>query len=233
MAFYFIADTHFGHENALAFDNRPFRNIEEHDRALAENWNGAVGMDDEVFILGDLSWMNASKTIALVKELNGIKHLIVGNHDKNLLKNREFQSLFAEITDYKEILLPDKTGLVLSHYPIPCFNHHFYGWYHFYGHVHVSFEWNMMERVQGILDGKGIPMLPEIHDHYTVQLKIASHGYAVYDFVLPVMVLLGGLSLEGALMICGAFLICASAGNILALMLLLRFNAFTLLTAVE
>lgn len=51
--------------------------------------------------------------------------------------------------------------------------------------------------------------------------------------VLPVMVLLGGLSLEGALMICGAFLICASAGNILALMLLLRFNAFTLLTAVE
>ena len=104
MAFYFIADTHFGHENALAFDNRPFRNIEEHDRALAENWNGAVGMDDEVFILGDLSWMNASKTIALVKELNGIKHLIVGNHDKNLLKNREFQSLFAEITDYKEIL---------------------------------------------------------------------------------------------------------------------------------
>lgn len=49
--------------------------------------------------------------------------------------------------------------------------------------------WNMMERVQGILDEKGIPMLPEIHDHYTVQLKIAAHGYAVYDFVLPVMVL--------------------------------------------
>lgn len=49
--------------------------------------------------------------------------------------------------------------------------------------------WDMMERVQGILDEKGIPMLPEIHDHYTVQLKIAEHGYTVYDFVLPVMVL--------------------------------------------
>ena len=23
-----------------------------------------------------------------------------------------------------------------------------YGWYHLYGHVHSSFEWNMMERVK-------------------------------------------------------------------------------------
>ena len=49
--------------------------------------------------------------------------------------------------------------------------------------------WDMMERIQKILDEKGLPMLPEIHDHYTVQLKIAEHNYPVYDFVLPVMVL--------------------------------------------
>lgn len=49
--------------------------------------------------------------------------------------------------------------------------------------------WEMMQKVQNILDEKQIPMLPEIHDHYTVQLKIAEHGYCVYDFVLPVMVL--------------------------------------------
>ncbi len=49
--------------------------------------------------------------------------------------------------------------------------------------------WDMMARVRKILDKKQIPLLPEIHDHYTVQLKIAEHGYTVYDFVLPVMVL--------------------------------------------
>lgn len=49
--------------------------------------------------------------------------------------------------------------------------------------------WKMMERVQKILDEGRVTMLPEIHDHYTVQMKIARHGYAVYDFVLPVMVL--------------------------------------------
>lgn len=49
--------------------------------------------------------------------------------------------------------------------------------------------WEMMERVQQILDEKHVPMLPEIHDHYKVQLKIAEKGYAVYDFALPVLVL--------------------------------------------
>lgn len=101
-------------------------------------------MDDEVFILGDISWYNATKTIEIVKSLNGIKHLIVGNHDKKLLRNRDLQSLFVEITDYKELSLPDNKGIVLCHYPIPCFNRHYYGWYHLYGHVHNSFEWNMM-----------------------------------------------------------------------------------------
>lgn len=148
MAVYFIADTHFGHQNALAFDNRRFKTIEEHDNSLIENWNNAVGIDDEVFILGDISWHNVTKTIDIMKSLNGVKHLIVGNHDKKLLKNRELQSLFVEITDYKELSLPDGKGIVLCHYPIPCFNHHYYGWYHLYGHVHNSFEWNMMERVK-------------------------------------------------------------------------------------
>ena len=148
MAYYFIADTHFGHENALAFDNRPFKTIEEHDRALIDNWNRAVGREDEVFILGDISWYNATKTIEIMKSLNGILHLIVGNHDKKILKNRELQSLFAEITDYKELELSKGVGAVLCHYPIPCFNHHYYGWVHLYGHVHKSFEWNMMERVK-------------------------------------------------------------------------------------
>ncbi len=148
MAYFFIADTHFGHGNALAFDNRPFKTIEEHDRALAENWNNAVGPDDEVFILGDISWHNATKTNEILRALNGKKHLIIGNHDKKLLKNREFQSLFMEITDYKELPYREKRSIVLSHYPIPCFNHHYYGWYHLYGHVHVSFEWNMMERMK-------------------------------------------------------------------------------------
>lgn len=145
---YFISDLHFGHKNCLAFDNRPFTDIETHDNTIINNWNNVVGIDDDVYILGDISWYNTTKTIEIFKALNGNKHLIKGNHDNKLLKNRELQLLFVEICDYKELSLENGKGIVLSHYPMPCFKNHYYGWFHLYGHVHSSFEWNMMENVK-------------------------------------------------------------------------------------
>lgn len=145
---YYIGDLHFGHKNCLSFDNRPFKDIDEHDRVLIDNWNEVVGIDDDVWILGDFSWHNATKTIEIFNQLNGHKHLCVGNHDKKLLKNKDVRDLFVEIVDYKELYLSNNCAIVLSHYPMPCFNNHYYGWYHFYAHVHSSFEWNMMERVK-------------------------------------------------------------------------------------
>lgn len=143
---FFISDLHFGHKNILSFDNRPFSSIEEHDKFLINSWNNKVGIDDDVWILGDISWHNPTKTIEIFNQLNGIKHLCKGNHDSKLLKNRQVQNLFVEICDYKEIQIENDVGIVICHYPIPCYNNHFYGWYHLYGHVHSSFEWNMMER---------------------------------------------------------------------------------------
>ena len=145
---YFISDLHFGHQNCLAFDNRPFNTIKEHDQYIIDKWNEVVGIDDDVYILGDISWHNSSRTIEIFKQLNGNKHLIKGNHDGGLLKNATLRSLFVEITDYKELDIGNGKSIVLSHYPIPCFKNHFYGWYHLYGHVHISFEWNMMESVK-------------------------------------------------------------------------------------
>lgn len=134
--------------NALAFDNRPFNTIEEHDDYIVNKWNETVNNDDDVYILGDISWHNETKTIEIFKRLNGKKHLIKGNHDDRLLKNTELRSLFVEIKDYKELNIGNGKSIVLSHYPIPCFKNHFYGWYHLYGHVHISFEWNMMKSVK-------------------------------------------------------------------------------------
>lgn len=144
---FFISDLHFGHKNVLAYDNRQFPSVEAHDEALIEKWNSAVGIDDDVWILGDISWYPAMKTIDIFKRLNGIKHLCAGNHDKKLLRNEQVRALFVEIVDYKEIQYDD-VGIVLCHYPIPCYNHHFNNWIHLYGHVHNSFEWNIMKQVQ-------------------------------------------------------------------------------------
>ena len=145
---FYISDLHFGHDNVLRFDNRPFNDIPEHDDYIIKQWNEVVGIDDDVYILGDISWYNSTKSIEIFEQLNGIKHLIKGNHDYRVLKNPEFRNLFVEIVDYKELNLGNDVGLVLCHYPIPCFKNHYYGWYHFYGHVHNSFEWNMMEHIK-------------------------------------------------------------------------------------
>ena len=145
---YFISDLHFGHVNCLAFDNRPFNTIVEHDEYIIKAWNETVNIDDDVYILGDISWYNSTTTVAIFKQLNGRLHLIKGNHDTNVLKNGELRKLFVEITDYKELYIDSTTSIVLCHYPIPCFKNHYYGWYHLYGHVHTSFEWNMMENTK-------------------------------------------------------------------------------------
>lgn len=145
---YFISDLHFGHKNCLAFDDRPFVDIESHDNFIIEHWNNTVNMDDDVYILGDISWHNVTKTIEILSSLNGKKHLIIGNHDNNFLKNKDFRNCFVEVCNYKELYIDKDHSVILCHYPIPCFKNHYYGWYHLYGHVHNSFEANMMNHIK-------------------------------------------------------------------------------------
>lgn len=142
---FFISDLHFGHENCLDFDDRPFLDIDEHDTALINRWNNVVSPEDDVYILGDISWKNTTATINILDMLNGSKHLIVGNHDHKFLKSADFRSRFIEICDYKELYIDKNKSVVLSHFPIFSYRNLFRGWIHLYGHVHKSFDWNMME----------------------------------------------------------------------------------------
>lgn len=50
---YFTSDTHFYHSNIIGFCKRPFKNVEDMNETLIENWNRVVGQDDIVFHLGD------------------------------------------------------------------------------------------------------------------------------------------------------------------------------------
>lgn len=140
---YFISDLHLGHKNCLKFDNRPFNTIEEQDDFIIKNWNKTITNLDDVYILGDISWYNTNKTIDIFSKLNGRLHLIKGNHDSKLLKNKSVRELFVEICDYRELYINNKTAIVLSHYPINFYKNHNHGWYHLYGHVHNSKEWEL------------------------------------------------------------------------------------------
>lgn len=139
---YYIADLHFGHKNIIAFDNRPFKTVEEMDEVLISNWNQTISEGDHVYILGDLCWGKAKDWPAVLERLSGNKHLIRGNHDIPLPMQPAVRRYFADVTDYKEIKDGDQ-HLVLSHYPIVFFKNMYYGWMHLYGHVHTTTEENM------------------------------------------------------------------------------------------
>lgn len=138
---YYISDWHYGHANCIRFDGRPFKSCEEMNEELIRRWNDVVKNDDKVYILGDMFWCKGAEAVPVLKRLKGQKFLVKGNHDR--CHDTEFTHCFAAIKEYMEI---DDNGrnVVLCHYPIPCFKNHFYGWYHLYGHVHTSFEHNMM-----------------------------------------------------------------------------------------
>lgn len=49
--------------------------------------------------------------------------------------------------------------------------------------------WEVLEIGMEPLRKAGAQMLPEIHENYTIQLKMAEKGYWVYDFALPTLLL--------------------------------------------
>ena len=51
MTSYVISDTHFGHNNVIKFDNRPFADINEMNEAMVTNWNNTVKSTDTIYHL--------------------------------------------------------------------------------------------------------------------------------------------------------------------------------------
>ena len=52
--YYFTADPHFGHANAIWMCKRPFPDVETMNEALIAAWNGRVKGTDTIFIVGDM-----------------------------------------------------------------------------------------------------------------------------------------------------------------------------------
>ncbi len=138
---YFIADTHFGHENIIKLCSRPFSLLKEMDEELIARWNARVNGGDTVYILGDILWETCNPEDFLPR-LNGKKILIAGNHDKKWLKKYGGQ-FFEEVTFFKEIRLDGK-DITLCHYPLVEWDgcrkegSKKLGW-HIYGHIHNNY----------------------------------------------------------------------------------------------
>ena len=152
MTIRYIADMHFDYDSIIAYDNRPFDSVEEMNEALIANWNRVVtDPEDLTWILGDFCSGDAERWCELLSRLNGRKALILGNHDDPSVLNVEaVRAQLEDVAEYREITDQGR-HVVLCHYPILAFRDHYFGWYHLYGHVHASYEWNVTENAKRLL----------------------------------------------------------------------------------
>lgn len=145
MSIYFISDTHFGHTNIIRYSNRPFKHTDEMNETIISNWNAIVKPQDIVYHLGDFAFLPEHKAENILRRLNGHKHFILGNHDKNNTKLKGWTS----IQHYKEIQIGEDS-IVLFHYGMRVWNKSHYGSYMLYGHSHGSLPGNSQSLDVGV-----------------------------------------------------------------------------------
>lgn len=137
---HFTSDTHWGHTNIIKYSNRPFDSVEDMNEALIANWNAVVKYDDTVYHLGDFAFLPYDNLKRTARRLNGTKHFIYGNHDKEIHRHEADlirSGTFASIQNYYE-LKHDGQFIVLFHYGQRVWNKGHHGSIHLYGHSHGS-----------------------------------------------------------------------------------------------
>lgn len=138
---FIISDTHFGHENIIRYENRPFRNSNEMNRYIINKWNNVVSKNDLVYHLGDVSFMSRESTKNILNKLNGRIVLVAGNHDLKLLNWYRNLGRFEMVSPYPIIV--DKFA-ILSHEPLYLQKDSVYA--NIYGHVHGDDKYKTITR---------------------------------------------------------------------------------------
>jgi calcineurin-like phosphoesterase family protein len=123
----FIADLHLGHTNMAL--HRGFSSVEEHDEYIVQKYNSVVHKRDVTYILGDVTMEKASP-YHILDRLNGIKHVVLGNHDRrqDVKKLLDHVDSVAGMIKYK--------GIFLTHCPVHPMEMGYRVKHNIHGHIH-------------------------------------------------------------------------------------------------
>jgi calcineurin-like phosphoesterase family protein len=150
---FFTSDFHVGHSNVIKHDGRPFKDVNEMNQTLIDNWNSVVDDEDIVFYLGDFAYRCHPKTMKwFASQLKGKIYFIMGNHDKHrdIVSLQRFERIFGDSTGLggATIQVKDEDAnrgwqdIVMCHYAILSWNKAHYSSWHLHGHSHQSLTQN-------------------------------------------------------------------------------------------
>ena len=134
MKIYIISDTHFNHKNIIDYCNRPFKDINEMNNTIIDNWNKYVKKEDIVYHLGDFFLGSKFDLKDIVDRLNGTIYLIRDNHDRLTVKSYEDYGI---IVLKNAPIIMDDYKIMLSHRPLPDTMIKD-GYINIHGHIHQN-----------------------------------------------------------------------------------------------
>lgn len=113
MSVFFISDPHFGHK--LAAEERGFASVEEHDQLIVDMILSRVTKRCKTFFLGDVAF--GPRALERIRQIPGIKALVLGNHDRLNAKRYLGDGLFNDLhgaVRYNEFLLTHVPSQIVS-----------------------------------------------------------------------------------------------------------------------
>ncbi len=135
---FFTADQHFGAFNHATKYRCGFIDPRNMDEVFIDAWNQRVPKQGgHVFCLGDFSVSNPKRTQEILRQLNGSKYLVIGNHDKGV--NLATKELFKWVKPYHEQKVDWhewKYRLIMCHYAFRTWNYMHHGSLNLHGHSH-------------------------------------------------------------------------------------------------
>ena len=107
------------------------------NEVLIENHNKVVKPTDTIYMLGDIAWKQSIDQLKILfKSLNGIKHVMLGNHDNvSYLRNLANQRVIESLHDTCGITV-HKQYIWMSHFPHRAWDRSYHGSWHTFGHCH-------------------------------------------------------------------------------------------------
>lgn len=136
MTTYFTSDLHIGHVNILQYEPdrfdflglAPDDGVTEMNEGIVRLWNSQVNPDDTVYVVGDVAMGKVAENIEYVRQLNGTKYLVMGNHDrphpmisKKDEKRYEWEAIYTDV-GFEDLIIEltmEFDGILckVSHFP--------------------------------------------------------------------------------------------------------------------
>lgn len=133
---FFTSDLHFGSEDTIKFDNRPFKNAKQFEKWTIKHWNKVSNKNDIIYVVGDFIDCHSKtddscvKKFLIAKKIKAKIVLIIGNNEQRIIKyyfNNDFEKfkeycIYCGFYDvkYNDVITINNEHFYLTHKPKDC-----------------------------------------------------------------------------------------------------------------